>query len=185
MSNVAYRFIKEAFKNNGVGFGGMPALIAGSLIYPQPNNYACGPMALRHCLLKWDVDVDLYRLIELGHVTRAGTTERQLELMMWHAGSAFKHFDLSSAMQAKEKIDFSLNRGKALILCVEGWQHWIACLGHSRSGYLIFDSSRPGPVIKFRSWKWLRNEMRHVPKGATKASYSIISVGRPVHWLNE
>jgi ABC-type bacteriocin/lantibiotic exporter with double-glycine peptidase domain len=179
------RFIQEAIKNVKKGFKGHPAFVYGSFIQPQPNNYSCGPMSLRHCLLKWGVDVDVYEIIRLGSVTRVGSSEQQLELVMWHAGSEYKHFQLNTSVAAKERIDSLLKRGKPLILCVEKWQHWIACIAHTRRGYIILDSSRPGPVIRFRSWKWLQKQMCHVPKGATKPTYSIISVGKPVHWINE
>lgn len=179
------RFIREAVKNEGRGFKGQHALVAGSYVHPQPNNYSCGPMSLRHCFLKWGVDVDVYEIIRLGNVTKAGASERQLELVMWHAGSKYDHYQHETATSAKARIDSLLKRGRPLILCVESWQHWIACIHHSRRGYLIFDSSRPGPVIRFRSWKWLQKQMHHVPKKSLVPAYSIISVGKPVHWIDE
>lgn len=176
---MARWFIKEAQKHVKEGFSGQSAFVCGIEVYPQLNNYACGPWALRHCLMKWKIDFDPYELIRLGDVKRSGASERTIELMMWHLGSKYRHFHVHDSEEAKWRVDGALKKGQALILCTEKWQHWVACLAKTRRGYLVFDSSRPGPVIMNWSWKRVEKEMRHMADD--KKNYSFISVGRPVH----
>lgn len=168
------RFIKEAYKHAWEGMKTKPALVADILVYPQKNNWACGPWTLRHCFMKWGIDVNPYAIAKLALSTRSGTDERKMELGAYRLGAKYTNTVLTSAKAAKSAIQKALRRGDSVVLSVENDEHWIACLHHGPKGYLIFDSSRPGPVIQLRGWKWLKRRLR------TKAGkYGIAPVQRP------
>ncbi len=168
------RFIKEAYEHAWEGMKTKPALVAGILVYPQKNNWACGPWSLRHCFMKWGLDIDPYRIARCALSTRAGTGERQMELGAYRLGASYRSLTLTSARAAKEEMRKAFHRGDAVVLSVDNDEHWIACLHHSQRGYLIFDSSRPGPVIQLRSWAWVKRRLR-----TKKGTYGIAPVQRP------
>ena len=172
------RFVREAYKHVGLGTVSNPVRVAGSLVYPQKNKWACGPWALRHCFLKLGLDIDPYDLIHMCHSTRAGTGDRGMELGAFLAGGRWRTIDVESAAEAKRQIHRLLKKGIPLVLSVEKWEHWIACLHVSARGYLIFDSSRPGPVIQLWSWNKLKKRLRYVDKRGV-VHYSISPVQRP------
>jgi len=177
-------FIREAYLHIGEGTGGpgrpwKPALVNGSKVEPQRNNWSCGPMALRYCLLAYGLDVDARRIARLAGSTRAGTNESQMSWAAVWLKSSFKNHTRKSPDAIKRLILDNLKRGRPLIACVEQWAHWIAVLHHTRRGYLVFDSSRPGPVIRLRSWKWLERQLRYT-KTEERPLYAVATVGRPV-----
>lgn len=177
-------FIREAYRHIDKGTGGRnrawrPAYVNGACVEPQRNNWSCGPMALRYCLLAHGRDVDDRHIARLAGSTRAGTSEGQLAWAATWLGSSFKNHTWRTACETKNFILDNLNRGRPIIACVDQWTHWIAVLHHTRRGYLVFDSSRPGPVIQLRSWKWLERQLRY-SKTVDRPIYAVATVSRPV-----
>ena len=175
---MATSFIRQALKHVGEGTVVRPTLVAGRVITPQRNKWACGPWALRYCFMKWGLDVDPYKLAKLCRSTRSGTDERKMELGAYMLGARYRTIDVESATEAKRQIDRLLRRGWPLVLSVEKWGHWVACLHHSARGYLIFDSNRPGPVIQLWTWHKLKKRLKHVDKRGV-VHYCIAPVQRP------
>lgn len=173
---VRRRFLRGAYQHLGE-LGDIE--IAGSIVGPQRNTWSCGPWALRYCLLKWGLDVDPYELIKLSGTTRVGSTCFQLEAAARSSGSECEHFDERTAAVTKATVQRLLKRGLPLILSVDDDGHWVACLHRSHRGYLIFDSSRPGPVVSLWGWADLRRRMRCTDKHDT-VHYMFTSVSRPV-----
>ena len=180
-------FVSSAHQNVGKGTGGrtkkcnkkyVPAKVDGIDIEPQHNNWSCGPMSLRYCLARLGRDVSVEDIAELAYSTRAGTGELKLQRAAHVLGYHWHSHTLITAKSAKDTIERLLKRGHALILCVEKWKHWVACLHHSHRGYLIFDSSRPGPVVQLHGWNWVRKRLRYVPSETGDPIYYIASVSR-------
>lgn len=169
-----HRFIKEAYEHVWEGMKTKPVLVAGVKVYPQKNNWACGPWTLRHCFMKWGYDVDPYEIARLALSTRAGTDERKMELGAFRLGAKYTNLVFTSAKAAKQGIDAAFKRGDAVVLSVDNDEHWIACLHHGPRGYLVFDSSRPGPVIQLRGWKWVKRRLR-----TKRGTYGVAPVQRP------
>jgi hypothetical protein len=168
------RFIREAYKHAWQGTVVKPALVADILVYPQRNNWACGPWSLRHCFMKWGIDVDPYQIAKLALSTRAGTDERRMELGAFRLGARWSNKTVTSALAAKRLIQKSLRKGNSVVLSVDNDEHWIAVLHHGHKGYLIFDSSRPGPVIQLHGWKWVKRRLR-----TREGKYGVAPVQRP------
>jgi hypothetical protein len=156
------RFIKEAYEHVGEGTHAEPVMVAENLVYPQKNGWGCGVWAMRHCFMKWGYNVDPYELAKTAHVGQSGTTDRKFELAAMIMGSKYTMHDQVTAKRAKQTIDSLLMCGQPLVLYVANHKHVIACLHHTRKGYLIFDSGAMlnQPVIQVHGWKWLMNEMK-------------------------
>lgn len=155
-----HQFIREAHRHVGMGYRRRPVIVQAITVRPQRNKWSCGPMALRHCLLAFGVDVPAAKLAFHARTTRNGTDE----FMLKRAARRFKFIlefqDHRSAREAYRAMLAQLNMGRPMMLCIDNWEHWIAILDHSRRGFLVLDSSRPGPVIQLRSWRWLRSKLR-------------------------
>lgn len=153
-------FIREAHRHIGMGYKKRPVLVRTALLHPQKNKWSCGPMALRHCLLTYGLDVPVQRLALYAGTTRSGTDEYSLRRAAKRLKFQLDFQDYRTAKSAKAAILASLERKRPLMLCIDDWDHWIAVLHHSRRGFLVFDSNRPGPVIQLRSWEWLCSKLR-------------------------
>lgn len=181
-------WIRNAYKNVGNGTGGLgrpwnPAYVNGALIEPQRNNWSCGPAALRYCLMLYGIDETISNIIDYAQSSRStGTDENQLITAANSVGCELVHYQRRTPKTTKNLIENKLRLGMPLIVCTERWQHWIAVLHKSKKGFLIFDSSRPGPVIQIWSWKKLERRMKLAPhKGCKYPTYFIMALFRPVH----
>jgi ABC-type bacteriocin/lantibiotic exporter with double-glycine peptidase domain len=181
MEGMMSTFISSAYKKLWSGFKHKSVVINDLSVHPQRNNWSCGPLAMQYCMMRWGKDIDHRKLIKLAGSTRsAGTSESQLKRAAKLLHSNYTQYHLCSVRAAKNKIDDLLWRGLPLIVCIDKWEHWIAVLHHSHRGYLIFDSSRPGPVIQVRGWRWLEKHMRHHINGDTRPTYNVACVAKPV-----
>jgi len=164
MGKVSNRSLTKAiYRNAGNGRKGDPAVITEqTIVYPQRNKWSCGPMALRHCLFGYGFDVDDRRLAKLAGTTRSGTSDSALvkAIKKLKLGLHLSFSRRRTASGAKKLLMASLKKKRPVILCIDKWSHWVAVLYHSRRGFLMLDSSRPGPVIQFISWKKLQPLMR-------------------------
>lgn len=164
------------------------AIINGVPIGPQRNNWSCGLSALRHCLLSRGINTDVQMLSKWAGATRAGVGEVQLDKASRRAGCVLRSHMRRSEKSAERLLRSRLKRGVPLILCVERWSHWIAAVGCGPKSYLIIDSSRPGPVIKLVTWKWLERKLRQAPSRKLKEifnhdkrpAYFVMELTRPV-----
>ena len=158
-----------------------PVRLNGALVYPQLNNWSCGPMALRYCLMAYGLDVDPRSIARLARSTRAGTGQYSMQAAAFKLGFDLRFTDALTAKDAKLLIDSSLALGRPVVLSVDKWQHWVACLGHTRAGYLVMDSSRPGPVIQLHGWRRVQKRLRHYPRESQHVIYSFAALTpRPV-----
>lgn len=174
------KFVEQAHRQTWTGSKLEPASVNDISIYPQTNNWSCGPMALRYCFAWYGADVNQREIAEQAYSTRAGTGVLKLQLAAHRFGFKWHAYTLISARSAKDTIDRLLKRGQPVILCVDNYDHWIAVMHHDHRGYLVFNSDRPGPVIQLRGWKWLKRKMRFVPKETGQPIYFVSSISRSV-----
>lgn len=158
-------FISVAHKNVGKGFRDKPLNINGTEIRPQRNNWSCGPMSLRYCLLAKGIDADDRKIANWAGSTRSGTDEKKLARATKKLGMRLVMHQRRTPESAHKLILSCLKRGDPVLLCVENWSHWIAVVHHKRyHGFLVFNSNRPGPVIQLRPWKYLKRQMKLSPQ---------------------
>ncbi|HEY0195179.1 MAG TPA: hypothetical protein VGC42_28890 [Kofleriaceae bacterium] len=135
--------------------------LAGPGFYPQPNEYTCGPFALKHALIA------LGRMVDANEISAtakthwwAGTNEIQLA----RAARAFE-CDLvlertADPEQARKLLTKHLRDQTPVLLCVEEWSHWITVLSAEDRRFVVVDST-DDPLLSVRTWPQLRNWWRY------------------------
>ena len=130
--------------------------------YPQPNDYACGPFALKHALVTLGrlVDEDKIALIARTHWW-SGTDEIKL-------ARAARAFDCDlpilrtrDSRRAKRMLLDHLRRRIPVLLCVDDWGHWITAIRYEGSRFVVIDSNLD-PVLNLLSWAQLEKRWRYL-----------------------
>jgi hypothetical protein len=125
--------------------------------YEQPNDWTCGPFALKHAL------VTLGRLADEDAISQVAATH-------WWAGTdeiklarAARHFDCDLPFirrtdpdRAKTSLVRYINQRLPVIICVDDWGHWVTVAGHEQERFVVIDSKEE-PVLKVLTWPQLRN----------------------------
>jgi hypothetical protein len=130
--------------------------------YPQPNDWSCGPFALKHAL------------IALGQFTTEARISKEAkphwwtgtdELRLAKAAAAFdcdlETIRLRTAEVAKKKLVDLLKARIPVLLCVDQWSHWIVALRTEGNLFVIVDSD-VDPVLNVVSWTRLRKRWRYL-----------------------
>ncbi|RMH38167.1 MAG: hypothetical protein D6689_19965 [Deltaproteobacteria bacterium] len=124
--------------------------------YPQPNDWSCGPFALKHAL------VALGRMVDENDIARrakthwwSGTDEIGLARAARAYGAELELFRRRSAERARRDLIAALRERLPVLLCVDGWGHWITVLGCARDQFVIVDSNAD-PVLDIAPWPRLR-----------------------------
>jgi hypothetical protein len=134
---------------------------AGPGFYPQPNEWSCGPFALKHALLALGrmVDVD-----EIASTARthwwSGTNEIQL-------ARAAREFECDLVLErrsdpedARKVLVKHLREQTPVLLCVDEWSHWITVLRSEDRRFVVVDSN-DDLLLSVRTWPQLRNWWRY------------------------
>ncbi len=125
-------------------------------LYPQPNNWQCGPFALKHGLIMLGRIVDEKKI---SRIAGANWWNGADDIKLGHAAKAY-HCELKlirrkTALRAKRELLAALRRGHPALLCVDQWSHWIAVVGAERNKFVLIDSRR-APVIQVATWGTLK-----------------------------
>ena len=125
-------------------------------LYPQPNNWTCGPFALKHALIM------IGRIVNEKEVSRIAKTHWWTgtdDIKLSHAARAYdcelRMIRRKNALRAKRELLLALKRGHPCILCVDNWNHWITVVGAERGKFIYIDS-RGEPVVCVDKWKTLK-----------------------------
>lgn len=129
--------------------------------YPQPNDYECGPFALKHAL------VALGRIVSedrIAMVARTHWWSGTSEIRLVRAARAFD-CDLRlvrslNGERARLELTAALRQRRPTILCVDDWGHWITAVRYDGGKFVIIDSDRE-PVLDAVSWPQLRARWRY------------------------
>jgi len=126
-------------------------------IYPQPNDWQCGPFALKHALIMHGILVDENDLsrragshwwngtddIKLGRAARDYNCELQM----------VRKYDPEKAR--RELISY-LRQGIPSLLCIQEWSHWVTVVKEEKGNFILLDSQEPA-VVKIATWSQLKN----------------------------
>ncbi len=125
--------------------------------YPQPNEWTCGPFALKHAL------VALGRTVHAQEIARTARTHwwsGTNEIRLARAARAFE-CDLvlersRDAEEARRRLVKLLREEQIpVLLCVDEWTHWITVVGVDGARFLVIDSEQD-PVLTIHTWAQLR-----------------------------
>jgi hypothetical protein len=132
--------------------------------YPQPNDYTCGPFALKHALVTLGrlVDEDRIALVARTHWW-SGTDEIKL-------ARAARAFDCDLPIlrtrdpaRARRMLLDHLRRRIPVLLCVDDWGHWITAVRYEGSRFVVIDSNLD-PVLNLLSWAQLEKRWRYLDR---------------------
>jgi hypothetical protein len=135
--------------------------LTGPGFYPQPNEWTCGPFALKHALLALGRMVDVSQIASTARTHWwSGTNEIQLA----RAARSFE-CDLvlerrSDAEAARKLLVKFLREQTPVLLCVDEWTHWITVLRAEDRRFVVVDSN-DDPLLSVRTWPQLRNWWRY------------------------
>jgi hypothetical protein len=129
--------------------------------YPQPNDWTCGPFALKHAL------VALGRTVDANHIASTARTH-------WWSGTdeirlarAAREFECDlmlerrrDAEQARKLLVTYLRQQTPVLLCVEEWTHWITVVRAEGTRFVIIDSNQD-PVLSVATWPQLQKRWRY------------------------
>jgi hypothetical protein len=129
--------------------------------YPQPNEWSCGPFALKHALLALGRMVDHTQIASTARTHWwSGTNEIQL-------ARAAREFECDLVLerrrdeeQARKLLVKYLREQTPVLLCVEEWTHWITVLRSEERRFVIVDSN-DDPLLSVMTWPQLRNWWRY------------------------
>jgi hypothetical protein len=135
-------------------------------LYHQPNNWTCGPFALKYALIMLGRVVDEKRISRIaGTHWWSGTDEIKLARAARHYDCSLKLIRRKNSLRAKRELLLSLKRGYPCLLCVDGWNHWITVVG-AEKGRFIYIDSRKQPVVRIEEWQALKRRWVYREKDA-------------------
>jgi hypothetical protein len=129
--------------------------------YPQPNDWTCGPFALKHAL------VALGRAVEATDIAAtakthwwSGTDEIRLARAAREVECDLVLERRRDAEQARKLLVKYLREGTPVLLCVDDWAHWITVVRSEGSRFVVIDSNSD-PVLRVMTWTQLRSWWRY------------------------
>jgi hypothetical protein len=133
-------------------------------LYPQPNNWSCGPFALKHALIMLGKFVDEKRAARIaGTHWWSGTDEIKLARAARAYDCRMPIIRETNPLHARRELLYSLKRGYPALLCVDKWGHWITVVG-AEKGRFIYMDSRKAPVVRYDSWRALKKRWGYYEK---------------------
>lgn len=128
----------------------------------QPNNFTCGPYALKHALTMLGVLAEPQKVSRLAKTHWWSGTD---EVRLARAARAY-HCDMPllrklNERDARKTMVRSLTRGEPVLTCVDEWQHWIVVVHHEKGRFVAIDS-REMPVVVVMTWKELAKRWVYV-----------------------
>jgi hypothetical protein len=130
-------------------------------LYEQPNDWTCGPFALKHALVTLGRLADEDSISEVAHPHWwAGTDEIKLARAARHFDCDLPFVRRTDPERAYSSLVRYINQRLPVILCVDDWGHWVTVVRHEQERFVVIDS-REEPVLKVLSWPQLRNRWRY------------------------
>ena len=136
----------------------------------QPNDYTCGPFALKHALLALGQTVDVTHLQTTAKSHRLSGTD---EIQLARAARAVE-CDLvlerrTEAEEARKILTKHLKEQTPVLLCVDDWSHWVAVIRAEAHRFVVVDSMDE-PLLSVRTWPQLRKWWRYLDTEYSKTS---------------
>lgn len=127
-------------------------------IYEQPNEWQCGPFALKHALLALGIFEHEDVLSRAARSDTNGTDEVGLGRAARRVGCDLLMIRTYHPHAARAELNGYLARNVPVLACVQEWSHWIALVHHDDGQYVAFDS-RGRQVLQVVTWEELRSAL--------------------------
>jgi hypothetical protein len=130
--------------------------------YPQPNDWTCGPFALKHALVALGRLADEDQISSVAHPHWWSGTD---EVRLARAAQAFdcdlpfiRRRDPALAHHALVRY---VRRHIPVLLCIDEWEHWITVVRSEGGRFVVLDSKHD-PVMHVVGWPTLRRRWEYV-----------------------
>lgn len=135
-------------------------------LYRQPNDWTCGPFALKHALVTLGRLADEDTISEIVHPHWwAGSDEVKLARAARHYDCDLPLVRRTDAHRAQGTLMNYVDRSVPVLLCVDQWSHWITVVGRdpvsTKQRFIVLDS-RYEPVLHVVPWAKLRKRWRYL-----------------------
>lgn len=121
----------------------------------QSNRASCGPASLHNALAALGINRTEEELITLCKQTTDGTSSKNL-------CAAIKSISTEAAKLYGDTLKWGkmedawvglwfvvAQRGRPAILCVDNFEHWVACVGYLGGRFMVVDSAEIGLVFYY------------------------------------
>ncbi len=126
--------------------------------YPQPNDYVCGPFALKNAFATLGIFADENQISKLsGTRWWSGTDEIQLARAAKKYHCSLKIVRRFHDEEALRELRSYLKRGIPCLLCIDDWHHWVTVIKEQAGKFILMDS-KDKAVLTIYSWRKLRSE---------------------------
>jgi hypothetical protein len=126
-------------------------------LYPQPNQWQCGPFALKHALVTLGIFAEEKTIARIaGTHWWTGTDEIQLARAAKEFNCSLRVIRRHNPEQARKELIGYLRRGIPVLLCVYEWAHWVTVV-KAQSGKFILLDSKDKAVLTIQAWSELRS----------------------------
>ena len=130
-------------------------------LYRQPNDWSCGPFALKHALVTLGRLEDINTISSVAHPHWwAGTDEVKLARAARSFGCDLPMIRRTDPHRALSTLTRYLNQAMPVLLCVDNWGHWITVVSHHKQRFVVLDSNTE-PVLEVIAWSRLRNRWQY------------------------
>lgn len=120
----------------------------------QERGYSCGPAAIRAALYMLGRKVTEAKIRKVAGTTTGGSDEKDMVRAIHYYGHKVTVIDCHSKKEAWAKIKYQISKGRPIILCVNGWNHWITVIGTFGKKIILFDPYKePGKQKSYSGLK--------------------------------
>ena len=105
------------------------------------NHPWCGPTALQNALRGLGLFINQYELVHLCDTDDDGTDEKGLQQAIERLPVEASEISSFNPWEAIATLDQGLRCGKAAVICVDNFDHWVAVIGRLGSRYIVIDST--------------------------------------------
>jgi hypothetical protein len=123
--------------------------------YPQPNDWVCGPFALKHGLWLLGIRADEGDIAKAAGTDATGTDEAELARAALNYACELQTVRRHDPVSAARDLESYLQRGVPVLLCIEQWDHWVVAACEDDGIFVVVDSRTPA-LFRLVPWELLQ-----------------------------
>jgi hypothetical protein len=130
--------------------------------YPQPNEYQCGPFALKYALVmlgKFESEREIAK--KAGSNWWNGTDEIGLAKAAKRYDCKMKYFRRETGPDGIKVLIQHLKKGYPCVLSVDNWEHWLTVVNWQQGKFIVIDSLFDKVIVVYsarqltKRWKYI------------------------------
>jgi ABC-type bacteriocin/lantibiotic exporter with double-glycine peptidase domain len=120
----------------------------------QERQYSCGPAAIRAALYMLGRKVTEAKVRKVAGTTTGGSDEKDMIRAIHYYGYNVTEINSTTKKESWAKIKYQIGRGRPIILCINGWSHWVCIVGMFGKKVILFDPYKePGKQKSYSGLK--------------------------------